>query len=168
MMLLRSTLGILALLTLLSSCKTNNSPLVQARNQQIRQEQRGDYYIGRRYWVKGSRTWGWVRKPGQIWDKARLVVTNERYKRNPDRLPEYRPEGGLTSGYDHNREYKLWGSFSNDRVYDPTTNLILPEFVLTNWQLIDKSPGFLFEPGERMSNTRLLRAHVLVATEDQP
>ncbi len=165
MPLLRTVLGTLGLLILLSSCQSSNSPLVRARNEQIRQEPRGDYFIGRRYWVKGSRTWGWVRKPGQVWNEARLVVTNEQYKRNPDRFAEYRTDGGPTNGYDHNREYKLWGAFSRERVYDPTTNLILPEFVLRDWKLMDTSPGFLFEPGERMNNSRLLRTHVLVATD---
>ncbi len=158
----RHLLLCLALLPLYS-CETAKDPRVVARNAKIRQEPRGNHYIGRRYWVKGSRTWGWVRKPGQPWEKARLVVTNERYKKNPDRLPEFRrPGGGLTNGYDHNYEYRLNGYFSGDEVYDPTTNLILPEFVLQDYQLLDQEPGWLFSPRDRMGNERLPRTHVLV------
>lgn len=159
---------LLACLTLviLSSCETSRDPRVAARNAKIRQEPSGDYFLGRRYWVKGSRTWGWVRKPGQPWDKARLVVTNERYKKNPDRLPEYRNPGGLRNGYDHNFEYRLRGYFSGDEVYDPTTDLIVPEFVLQDYELVDRSPGWLFTPQDTMGNTRLPRTHViLLATQ---
>ena len=147
----------LGILTSLCSCQ-NASPLGQARNARFAQEPSGDHYIGRRYWVRGSRIWGWVRKPRQPWDRAKLMVTNERYKRNPDRLPE-RVDGQPTNGDDHNFEYHLWGNFSGDEIYDPTTNLILPEFVLRNWKLTSRAPGFLFYPSERMSNTRLLRTY---------
>ena len=136
--------------------------MVQARNEIIRQEPRGNYYVGRRYWVKGSRTWGWIRKPGEPWDKARLAITNERYKKNPDRFPEYSPSGGLTNGFDHNYEYKLQGYFTNDEVYDPTTNLILPEFVLQGYELTNKNPGWLFTPKDSMGTSRLPRTHVMV------
>ncbi len=163
---MRALLGLGTLATLfLCSCQVSNSPLVQQRNAQIAMETPGDYYIGRRYWVKGSRTWGWVRRPRQPWDKAKLVVTNERFKRNPDRFPEFRADGGPVNGSDHNREYRIEGYFSGDRVYDPTTNLILPEFVLRDWKLVSSNPGFLFSPDERMSNARLLRSHVLPLTQ---
>ncbi|MFT4641169.1 MAG: hypothetical protein ACI8T1_004505 [Verrucomicrobiales bacterium] len=161
-MITRCFLGLLALLTLCSCQTGGGGPLVQARNERIRQEPLGDYFMGRRYWVKGSRTWGWVRKPGQPWDKARLVVTNERFKKNPDRLPEYRTDGGPTNGSDHNVEYQLKGYFSGDEVYDPTTNLILPEFVLQGYEITNREPGWLFQPNDRLGNSRLPRTHVTV------
>ena len=160
----RFVLGLLALVTL-CSCETSSDPRMHARTAKIRQEATGDFYMGRRYWVKGSRTWGWIRKPRQQWAKARLVVMNERHKKVPDRLPEYQNSGRLTNGYDHNVEYQIRGYYSGDEVYDPTTNLVVPEFVLQDYRVVDQSPGWLFSPNDRMGNGRLPRTHVMVLSE---
>ncbi len=85
----------------------------------------------------------------QGWDQAQLVIFNERGKKQPDRLTEYDPMGGKQHGYDHNFEYRVWGRFSGERVYDPNSNFILPEFILEDWQLMSEMPGFLFSPSER-------------------
>ena len=52
----------------------------------IAAEPPGEYFIGRRYF-KGSvfKFWGYVRKPGQPWNTAQLVVLNEKEKLAPDR-----------------------------------------------------------------------------------
>lgn len=150
---------LLGLVVLAAVSCTSVSPQVQERNARIAQEPRGDYYIGRRYFVRGSRVWGWIRQPGEVWNDARLTVINERNRLLPDRVKEGSVSNGRYQGYDHNREYRLTGYFTNDRVYDPTTNLILPEFVLQSYELVDRDPGFLFEPGETRSNTRLLRTY---------
>ena len=75
-------------------------------------------------------------------------MINESYKHQPDRLPEA-PESGPRHGFDHNYEYRMYGNFSGQVVYDPNSNLELPEFVLSNYELINATPGFLFQPGER-------------------
>jgi len=128
------------------ACQT---PELRERNQAIAMEPDGDHFIGRRYFVEQTRFWGYVRKPRQSWDTARLVIMNERHKKTPDRLPEVPTDGGLAVGYDHNREYRLEGYFSGEAGYDPNTNMFLPEFVLTGYQLINPSPGWLFRPDER-------------------
>lgn len=122
--------------------------MMKQRAAQIAAEPRGDYWVGRRWWTEGTRFWGYLRQPGQPWNQAKLVVFNESYKHQPDRLPEA-PESGLRHGYDHNYEYRIWGQFSGQVVYDPNSNLELPEFVLSNYELINANPGFLFQPGER-------------------
>jgi hypothetical protein len=73
---------------------------------------------------------------------------NESVVHQPDRVQEVPVDGGKAHGYDHNYEYKLWGSFIGSKVYDPNSNLELPEFRLTNYQLINSNPGFLFYPNE--------------------
>ena len=60
-------------------------------------------------------------------------------------------------GFDHNQEYRIWGNFTGRRVYDPNSDLFLPEFQLTRWQLINQSPGWLFQPNERFNGNQLLR-----------
>ena len=131
-----------------------NDPRLLERRAQIAAETPGNYYIGRRYWLKGTNFWGFVRKPGQQWDQAKLVMLSEKVKRAPDRLPEDGPDGSR-HGYDHNYEYKLYGEFSGQRVYDPNSNQILPEFVLRDYELISTRPGFLFHPNQRFEPLRV-------------
>ena len=148
----------LAGLFILTGCGTtpdisqSNNPLVRVRNAAIAHEATGNHYVGRRYFVHATRFWGYVRKPRQSWDKAKLVVMNESFQHTPDRLPE----GGRPGhGFDHNYEYKLWGQFSKDKIYDPASNRTYPEFVLKRYELINKDPGFLFHPNEGYDPKRL-------------
>ncbi|MDF1811314.1 MAG: hypothetical protein P1V20_03845 [Verrucomicrobiales bacterium] len=124
------------------------SAAVQRRNQEIASEPGGDYYIGRRWYTEGTRYWGYIRKPGQPWETSRLVVMDESVTHQPDRLQEVPQDGGRGHGFDHNSEYKLWGSFTGRTVYDPNSNLELPLFLLRKYQIVNPNPGFLFYPGE--------------------
>lgn len=126
----------------------SSSPEVEARQAQIRAEAPGDYWIGRRVAGKRTRFWGFVRRPGQGWEKGQLVVMNERERAVPDRLPE--AGSGRVYQFDHNREYRLRGYFSGRQVYDPNSDMILPEFVLREYEEIDAQPGWLFHPRERL------------------
>ncbi len=131
-----------------------NNPLLKQRNALIAQEELGDYYIGRRFWIDGTRFWGFVRKPRQPWHEAKLVVMNETQKHTPDRISED-TLSGPKHGFDHNYEYKLYGSFSGQRIYDPNSNQVLPEFMLKDYELISSNPGFLFHPQQRFEKNRI-------------
>jgi hypothetical protein len=48
-------------------------------------------------------------------------------------------------GSDNNYEYKLYGSFSGDKVYEPASNHIYPEFVLKGYEVISTSPPPIFK-----------------------
>src|SRR5262245_4906707 len=100
----RQLLFLPAALPLFNSCQgtgggsgddfVDNSPQVQARNAGILAEPRGDWYIGRRYFTQKVRYWGYLRRPGELWESAKLVVMDEnRGISQPDRLPEI-PSGG--------------------------------------------------------------------------
>ncbi len=106
--------------------------------QKIAAEAPGDYFIGHRYF-KGSvyKFWGYVRKPGQPWNTAQLVVFNEKEKLAPDREK-------LSFGSDNNYEYKLWGNFSGQTVYEPASNGFYPEFVLKKYEVISTNPAPIF------------------------
>src|SRR3954462_4250063 len=137
-----AALEILLGLFLLPGCETMPSGIQEARAsaaQTISSEEPGDYFIGRRYF-KGSvyKFWGYVRKPGQPWKTAQLVVFNEKEKLAPDR--EIR-----SFGSDNNYEYKLYGNFSGQTVYEPASNGFYPEFVLKNYELISTSPEPIFK-----------------------
>lgn len=131
-----------------------NHPAVKKRAADIAMEPPGDYWVGRRWWTEGTRFWGYLRRPQQPWSQAKLVVMNESVARTPDRLPES-PETGPAHGFDHNYEYRIWGNFTGQEVYDPNSNLMLPEFRLQTYELLNASPGFLFVPGERYNPKRL-------------
>lgn len=120
-------------------------PTPQERKLAIASESRGDHFIGRRYFVQKTRFWGYVRKPGQSANQAKLVIIDESRSRTPDRLPEDGPEG-RRYGYDNNYEYQLEGYYNGRKAYDPNSNQILPEFTLTGYKVLSRNPGWLFSP----------------------
>ena len=127
----------------LASCEsTMPEGIQQARltaAQAIQAETPGDYFIGRRYYkIPQYKFWGYVRRPGEPWSSAKLVVFNEKEKLAPDREQ-------LNFGFDNNYEYKLYGRFSGDTVYDAGSNGFYPEFVLKKYELISVSPAPIFK-----------------------
>lgn len=122
-------------------CETMPQGIQEARvemAQHIAAEQPGDYFIGRRYYKPDYKFWGYVRKPGQPWSTAELVMLNEKQKLAPDRER-------LDFGSDNNYEYKLYGNFSGDKVYEPASNGVYPEFVLKGYELISENPTPIFK-----------------------
>src|SRR6266699_2746743 len=133
-------LGAFLPLLLLAGCETA-PPGIQAAKvamaQKYAAEMPGDYFIGRRYYKPDFKFWGYVRRPGQPWSAAQLVMLNEKQKLAPDREQ-------LSFGSDNNYEYKLYGSFSGDTVYEPASNGMYPEFVLKGYELISTNPSPIF------------------------
>lgn len=123
-------------------------PTIEARQKQVAQEQTGNFYYGRRYFVNNTTFWGYLKKPRQPWKKSMLVIMNERDKYKPDQLPEDGPTGAR-KGYDQNYNYRIWGHYTGKKMYDPNSNQFLPEFRLKRYQLLDKNPGWLFSPKDR-------------------
>ena len=69
-------------------CETVPQGIQQARiemSQRIVAEPAGDYFIGRRYYKPDYKFWGYIRRPGQPWSTAELVMLNEKQKLAPDR-----------------------------------------------------------------------------------
>ncbi len=140
-------------LTSLSGCATAdpNEPSRQAMLAEIAAEPPGDYYIGRRYYKVDYKFWGYIRKAGQPWTAAKMVMLNENQKLAPDR------ELGKI-GSDNNYEYKLYGSFSGDTVYEPASNGFYPEFVLKGYELKTVTPGKIFKVTGAMDPQRRIIA----------
>ncbi len=116
----------------------------------IAAEPKGSYYVGRRYYKTDYKFWGYVRKAGEPWSTAQLVMLNENSKLAPDR------EGGKI-GTDNNFEYKLFGNFSGDRVYEPASNRFYPEFVLKGAEILTTSPGPIYhDPGATNPDRRVI------------
>lgn len=134
---------LLPLAFLLASCASSaerdgRAAARQAMFENIHLEQPGDYFIGRRYYKKDYKFWGFVRKPGQPWSTAKLVIMDENQKLAPDRAIN-------EIGSDNNYEYKLYGHFSTDPpVYEPASNNWYPSFILTGYELISVSPAPIF------------------------
>ena len=128
-------------------------PTSEERQAKIAAETPGDYYIGRRYHVEKTRFWGYVRKPREPWQSARLVVMREDRQTTPDRLPES-PSAQPSHGFDQNYEYKLRGYYTGQSAYDPNSNQILPQFMLTDYRVLDRDPGWLFHPDDHYDPRR--------------
>lgn len=132
--------GLLLAVVFLAGCETLPQGIQQARHDAARRiaaEPPGDYYIGRRYYKPQFKFWGYLRRPGQPWSTAQLVMMNEKQKLAPDR------EQGKF-GTDNNYEYKIYGGFSGEKVYEPASNQIYPEFILKNYELVSASPAPIF------------------------
>lgn len=131
----------LATFLVLTGCATPEMKQKRAARQvmedAIRQEEPGNYYVGRRYYKVDYKFWGFVRKPGQQWNSAKLVMLNEQGKLAPDR------ELGKL-GSDNNSEYKLYGDFSGQTVYEPASNGFYPEFSLKAYELRSVSPANIY------------------------
>ncbi len=126
---------------LFAGCQTMPEGIQQARiamAQHIQSEPPGDYFIGRRYYKPDFKFWGYVRRPGEPWSSAVLVMLNENQKLAPDREQ-------VNFGFDNGYEYKLSGRFSGDKVYEPASNGIYPEFVLKGYELRSTSPPPIFK-----------------------
>ena len=125
----------------LTSCVTTAPRGIQqakiAVQQQIAAEPPGDYYVGRRYYKPDFKFWGYIRRPGQPWSTAQLVMLNENEKLAPDREQ-------LNFGSDNNYEYRLYGYFSGQTVYEPASNGFYPEFVLKRYELVSTHPPAIF------------------------
>jgi hypothetical protein len=129
---------------LLTACYTTGSTGSSTSSERaamaaaIAAEPPGDYYIGRRYYKQDYKFWGFVRSPRQPWSTAKLVMLNEQETLAPDRAQN-------KIGSDNNYEYKLFGHFSSDPVYEPASNGIYPEFVLKRYQLLSLSPPNIYK-----------------------
>jgi hypothetical protein len=133
--------SLLLLAIFLTGCETVPQGIQQAKidmAKRIATEPPGDYYIGRRYFKPDFKFWGYVRKPGQLWSTSQLVMLNEKLKLAPDRQQ-------VNFGSDNNYEYKLYGHFSGDRVYEPASNTVYPEFVLKGYEVISTNPPPIFK-----------------------
>jgi hypothetical protein len=154
------SLALVAACTVLTQCGgtmgTGNmgGPAKEVRDAKISSEPTGDFYYGRRYFVHKTRFWGYLRKPREPWSRAKLVVFNESRKTNPDRLPELGPPGQRYA-FDQNYEYRIRGHYTGREVYEPNSNQFLPEFMLTGYELVDRSPGWLFRPDDRYDPMRI-------------
>ena len=129
-------------------------PTVEERNAKIASEPTGSFFYGRRYHIEKTRFWGYVRQPRQSWSRAKLVIFREDKKQSPDRYSENGPSGQRFA-FDNNFEYRLFGSYTGRQAYDPNSNQVLPEFMLTGYEVLDRQPGWLFRPDDRYNPTRI-------------
>lgn len=130
-----------AAIVLLAGCQTEPTGIQNARAvvaQRIAAEQPGDYYVGRRYFKPDFKFWGYVKRPGEPWSKSQLVMLNEKQTLAPDRAAR-------KFGSDNNYEYKLTGSFSGEKVYEPASNRLYPEFVVKSFDVISTNPPPIFK-----------------------
>ncbi len=150
---LRRSIFLLSLL-FLAGCATadpqSSSAARTAMLEEIKKERPGNYYVGRRYYKADYKFWGYIRKPGESWAAAKLVMLNEQQRLAPDRAL-----GKL--GADNNYEYKLLGEFSGQTVYEPASNGFYPEFVLKGYEVKAVAPASIFRtPGATDPQRRII------------
>ncbi len=117
----------------------------------IAQEPKGAYFVGRRYFKTDYKFWGYVRRSGEPWSAAKLVMLNENTKLAPDRE-------GTKLGTDNDYEYRLTGHFSGDTVYEPASNGFYPEFVLKGAEVLTKTPAPIYREAAATNPARRIIA----------
>jgi len=112
-------------------------------------------YTGRRWFIHTPRAtcfcWGYVKKAGQSWDRARLVIMDERAGISPP-YRSLNPDGSSRLGEDHNCEYAVAGRFTGETAYDPNSDLVLPLFAARSFTLLSSNPGPLPGAGGQSDN----------------
>lgn len=137
--------GILLLLTACEAPIVYQTPADRAAiDRSVADEKPGGYFVGYRFYKADYHMWGWVKKPGQPWKDANLVMLNEQKTLAPDRARN-------TIGIDNNTVYRLTGSFSGQQVYEPASDSFYPEFVLTGAAVMTTNPPLIF-PDNRWTN----------------
>lgn len=134
----------------------------QMRHADVANEATGDFFYARRYFVQKTRFWGYVRKPRQPWSESKLVVMNEDSAPQPDRLKEDGPINAR-HGYDQNYDYKITGYYTGRTIYEPASNLFLPEFKATSYRVVNKTPGWLFSPQDHYDKTKITLVNKSIA-----
>lgn len=119
----------------------------QAVSAAIASEKPGNYFVGYRFYKVDYKMWGWVKKPGERWKDSQLVMFNEQRKLAPDRER-------LSIGSDNNTVYRLTGSFSGQKVYEPASDRFYPEFVLTGASVMTTNPPLIF-PDKRWTDPEI-------------
>ncbi len=132
-----------------ASCQTGPSAkelaLARARMESaIPAEPLGNYFVGRRIFKVDYKMWGYIRRPREPWTEARLVLLNEDRVLAPDRAAN-------AIGSDNGYEYKVYGRFSGERVYEPASNAMYPEFVLKGMELLSTQPGPIFKNAKALA-----------------
>jgi hypothetical protein len=117
------------------------NPFREQVQQRVAAEQPGPWFIGRRYFKENYKFWGYVKRPGEPWAMAQLVMFNEQQTLAPDR------QGGRL-GSDNGSEYKLFGDFTGEMIYEPSSNGFYPEFRIGSAELLDPNPPSVFLNGE--------------------
>ena len=139
-----------AMVLFFSGCETITSQSRADRRMldaSMAREKPGDYYIGRRFYKVDYHMWGWVKRPGERWKQAQLVMFNEQKTLAPDRAQHQ-------IGADNDYEYFLYGFYSGDKVYEPASDHFYPEFVLNKAILIDKAAPLIY-PDSRWKNPKI-------------
>jgi hypothetical protein len=129
-------------------------PTIEERDARIAAEPTGNFYYGRRYLVEKTRFWGYLRQPRESWNRAKLVVMREEKKSTPDRMSESGAPG-QSYGFDANAEYRIHGYYTGREVYEPNSNQFLSEFMLTDYEMVDRQPGWLFRPEDHYDRLRI-------------
>ncbi len=109
--------------------------------QRVRAEEPGPWFIGRRYFKENYKFWGYLKRPREPWVNAELVMLNEQIALAPDRESS-------RLGSDDGAEYRLYGDFTGELIYEPASNGFYPEFKLFRFELIDRNPPSIFLNGQ--------------------
>lgn len=113
-----------------------------------------EYWLGQRAYYTNLQVWGWVKRPEESWDDARLVLMKE------DKcLAPHRSLSDRTA--DQNVRYKLYGRYWDRKGYEPVMNKLLDVFELERYESLGQQgpldlrlPVVIIPPSSDRSHSR--------------
>ncbi|MBX7157900.1 MAG: hypothetical protein K1X66_05905 [Verrucomicrobiae bacterium] len=113
-----------------------------------------EYWLGQRVYYTNLQVWGWVKRPEESWDDARLVLLKE------DKcLAPHRSLGNRTA--DQNFQYRLYGRYWQHKGYEPVMNKLLDVFELEHYESLGQHgpldlrlPVVMIPPAGNRSHSR--------------
>ena len=145
-----------ALLLLIAGCATTSS---NRFNDDVTAAQLNanppDYWVGQRVYYTNLQVWGWVKRPEESWDDARLVLLKE------DKcLAPHRSLGGDRMA-DQNVRYRFYGRYWERKGYEPVMNKLLDVFELERYEFVEQAkaldlrlPVIMIPPRNDRGNSR--------------
>ena len=105
-------------------------------------------FVGHRKTDKEGSGWGWIKRADEDWKKGRWVTLRE----NAKHPAPWRALGKKDA--DENFEYRMWGYFAQQQVYDPIYDEMLTVFVLDHYESLGVAAPVLRQcgPEDRFAN----------------
>lgn len=101
----------------------------------------GESWIAQRIVTKRHAGWGWLKRDGESWKRAKWIMLEEKPDiiKAPQRFYN-RPED------DNNMQYRLYGHFASYKGYEPNIDSLVDVFTLEGFEVIGPGPKIDRDP----------------------
>lgn len=109
----------------------------------------GEAWIGHRAVINRYAGWGWIKKEGDPWSRARWIMIEEEPER---RMAPGRFHARPTQ--DDNTQYRLYGSLAEYKGYEPNFDVFVDVFRIEGWETIGPAERPALKPPRSSSSSQ--------------